>query len=67
MTRRRAIAGSLLLLALAAGAFAFLRDTGGDDSGLRSLRAQAALSHRIVVFGDTVRARVEIVFVSSGG
>jgi len=62
VTRRRALAGGLLVLAVAAGVLAFLRDSGGDDSGLRPLRARAALSDRIVVFGDTVRAQVEITF-----
>ena len=62
MTWRRAVAGGLLLLAVAAGAFALLRDSGGDDLGLRPLRGRAVLSDRIVGFGDTVRAQVEITF-----
>ena len=52
----------LLVLAVAAGAFAILRDSGGDSSGLRPLRARTVLSDRIVLFGDTVRAQVEISF-----
>lgn len=63
MTRRGlAVTGGFVLLAVVAGAFAFLRDSGGDDSGLRPLRARAALSDRIVVFGDTVQAQVEVTF-----
>ncbi len=62
MTRRRAVAGGLILLAVAAGAFAVLRDSRADTSGLRPLRARAELSDRIVVFGDTVRAQVDITF-----
>ena len=63
MTRRRwAAAGGLLVLALSAGAFALLRDPGGNTARLRPLRARAELSDRIVVFGDTVRAQVDITF-----
>ncbi|HEX4930899.1 MAG TPA: hypothetical protein VFV62_09325, partial [Gaiellaceae bacterium] len=60
--RRLAIGGVLLALVVAAAAFALLRDSGADDAALRALRARATLSDRIVVFGDTVTARVEIVF-----
>ena len=62
MSRRWLIGGLIVLLAIvAAGAFALLRESG-DDSSLRPLRASSSLSDRIVVFGDTVRARVEIAF-----
>jgi hypothetical protein len=52
----------LVLVALAAAGTAFLlfRDDGGEESGLRPLRARASLSDRIVVFGDTVRAQVDL-------
>ena len=62
MRRRVVVAVGLLVLAAAAAAFALLRDSGGDGSSLRPLRARAALSDRIVVFGDTVRAHVEVTF-----
>ena len=63
MTRRRwAAVGGLVLLAVAAGAFVILRDSGGSNARLRPLRARAELSDRIVVFGDTVRAQVDITF-----
>ena len=63
MTGRRAVvlgAGLLVALALAGAAVLVLRDPGPDDSGLRPLRARATLSDRIVVFGDTVQARVDL-------
>jgi len=60
--KRTGMAAGLVLVALAlAGAgFLVLRDDGGDASGLRPLRARATLSDRIVGFGDTVRARVDV-------
>ena len=60
--RRAAIVALLVLVAVAAAAVAVLvlRDGGSDESGLRPLRARATLSDRIVVFGDTVRARVDV-------
>lgn len=61
MTRARwAVAGAVVLLLAAAGAAALLRNSGGDESALRPLRARATLSDRIVVFGDTVRAQIEL-------
>ena len=62
MTARRGlVAAGLVLVALAgAAAFVVLRDSGEDESGLRPLRARATLSDRIVGFGDTVRARVDV-------
>ena len=62
MTGRRVAlaAGVLLALALAGAAVLVLRDSDPDDSSLRPLRARATLSDRIVVFGDTVRARVDL-------
>jgi hypothetical protein len=60
--RRAALAAALVLVAVAVAgaAFLLLRDDGGDESTLRPLRARAALSDRIVGFGDTVRARVDV-------
>lgn len=59
--RRVAIAGVLVLLIVAVGVLAVVRDSGpGDESGLRPLRVRGTLSDRIVVFGDTVRAEIEI-------
>jgi len=60
--RRLAIVAGLVVVALAAAGLAFfvLRDDGGDESALRPLRARTALSDRIVVFGDTVRAQVDL-------
>jgi hypothetical protein len=37
-------------------------DATTDDSVARRLRAQAALDRRVVMFGDTVRARVDVTF-----
>ena len=67
MTRRRAaLAADLALVAIVAAAAAFLvlREDAGDESGLRPLRARATLSDRIVGFGDTVRARVDVTLDS---
>ena len=51
----------VLVAAVAAGvAILLLRDSGGDESATRPLRARATLSDRIVVFGDTVRANVDL-------
>ena len=60
--RRVALVAGLVLVALAAAALAFFlfRDDGGDESATRPLRARATLSDRIVVFGDTVRANVDL-------
>ena len=63
MTGRRAAAvAALVLVALAAAGLAFvlLRDDSADESTIRPLRARATLSDRIVVFGDTVRAQVDL-------
>lgn len=64
MTRRgrRVLLAVLALAAPAAAgpAVLLLRDDGGPESGLRPLRARATLSDRIVVFGDTVRAQVDL-------
>lgn len=63
MTRgRRVLLAGLALAAVAAAGLAvlLLRDEGGPESGLRPLRARATLSDRIVVFGDTVRAQVDL-------
>lgn len=62
MTRRRVLLAVLALAALAAAgpAVLLLREDGGPESGLRPLRARATLSDRIVVFGDTVRAQVDL-------
>jgi hypothetical protein len=60
--RRPAVAAALVLaaVAIAGAAILLLRDSGGAESGLRPLRARATLSDRIVVFGDTVRAQVDL-------
>ena len=60
--RRAALAAALVLVAVAVAgaAFLLLSDDGGDESTLRPLRARATLSDRIVGFGDTVRARVDV-------
>ena len=50
----------LVAVAVAGTAFLLFRDDGGEESGLRPLRARASLSDRIVVFGDTVRAQVDL-------
>jgi hypothetical protein len=63
VTRRGAAlvaALGLVVVAVAGAAFLLLRDDGGEDSGIRPLRARATLSDRIVVFGDTVRAQVDL-------
>jgi hypothetical protein len=55
----------VVLVALAAAAVAAVlvaRDAPADDSVARRLRAQAALDRRVVMFGDTVRARVDVTF-----
>ncbi|HUQ22809.1 MAG TPA: hypothetical protein VM049_07310 [Gaiellaceae bacterium] len=62
MNRSRLATGALaMLVALAAIAFFIHRGSNGN-AGLRPLRAHAALSDRIVIFGDTIRARLEITF-----
>ncbi|MGH3072315.1 MAG: hypothetical protein ACRDNB_08615, partial [Gaiellaceae bacterium] len=64
MTARRwAIAAALVLLLLvAAGGILLVRGSGdGDDeSTLRPVRARATVSDRIVAFGDTIRARIDV-------
>ncbi len=60
---RRTIAVAALALVAVVGAVAavlVLRDSGGDETAPRPLRARASLSDRIVVFGDTVRAQVDL-------
>jgi len=60
--RRLAIVAGLVVVAIAAAGLAFflLRDDGAEESTIRPLRARATLSDRIVVFGDTVRAQVDL-------
>jgi hypothetical protein len=61
--RRAAVVAGLVLVAVAAAAgtaFLLLRDDGGEETGIRPVRARASLSDRIVVFGDTVRAQVDV-------
>lgn len=60
--RLPAVAAAVVLaaLALAGAAILLLRDAESAESGLRPLRARATLSDRIVVFGDTVRAQVDL-------
>jgi len=63
VTGRRAAAAAALVLvavAVAGAAFVLFRDDGGDETATRPLRARATLSDRIVVFGDTVRAQVDL-------
>lgn len=63
MTRRRlALAGLLLAAVLAAAIVAAVaRDFGpADESTLRPVRARTAVSDRIVAFGDTITARVDV-------
>ena len=63
MLGRRAVAGGALVavaLVIAGGAILLLRDSDADESTVRPLRARAMLSDRIVVFGDTVQARVDV-------
>jgi len=50
----------LVVVAVAGAAFLLFRDDGGEESGILPLRARATLSDRIVVFGDTVRAQVDL-------
>jgi hypothetical protein len=60
--RRAALAAAAVLVAVAVAGAVFLvfRDDGGDESSTRPVRARASLSDRIVVFGDTVRAQVDV-------
>jgi hypothetical protein len=60
--RRGALLALVCAVALAAGVVAalLLRDSGGDESAARPVRARASLSDRIVVFGDTVRAQIDL-------
>jgi hypothetical protein len=65
VTRSRWLWLALALVVLAGVAVAgvlLTRGGEGDDSVARRLRAQASLDHRIVLFGDTVRARVDVTF-----
>ena len=58
---RALILGALFVATIGAGgAIVLLRGGGGDESTLRPLRARASLSDRIVVFGDTIEARVDV-------
>jgi hypothetical protein len=60
--RRLAIVAGLVVVTVAAAGLAvfLFRDDGGDESVTRPLRARASLSDRIVVFGDTVSAHVDL-------
>ena len=63
MRSRRTLAVAVLaVVAVAAAVVAVvaLRDSDSDDSPLRPVRARATLSDRIVVFGDTVRAQIDL-------
>ena len=63
MTRPRWLlaAGLALVAVAAAGAIVLVvRDSGRDSSTLRPVRAHASVSDRIVAFGDTIRARVDV-------
>jgi hypothetical protein len=63
MRSRRTLGAAVLAgvaIAAAVVAVVALRDSGSDDSALRPVRARAALSDRIVVFGDTVRAQIDL-------
>jgi hypothetical protein len=62
MTSRRAVIAGLLVLAAAGAAVFFaVRDTEAEDESLwRALRARATVSDRLVAFGDTIRADVEV-------
>ena len=62
MTRARwAIAAAVAVALVAVAAVLVLRDSGGkDESTLRPLRARATVSDRIVAFGDTIQARIDI-------
>src|SRR5918994_1413117 len=54
------VALSLLGLVATGVAVVALLDSETDDSTMRPVRARATLSDRIVVFGDTVRARIDL-------
>ena len=60
--RRAALVAVVVLVAIAVAGAVFLafRDDATNSSRLRPLRARATLSDRIVVFGDTVRAQVDL-------
>ncbi|HXH88177.1 MAG TPA: hypothetical protein VNI55_06185 [Gaiellaceae bacterium] len=63
MTRRRVaiiVVVGLVAVVVAGAAILLVRDAGEDESTLRPFRARATLSDRIVVFGDTVRAQVDL-------
>jgi hypothetical protein len=61
MTSARWATGVALLLTALVAAGVFLARTPAEvESTLRPLRAKASLSDRIVVFGDTVHARVDV-------
>lgn len=62
MRGTRALAFGALFVAIAGvgGAILLLRDGGGDESTLRPSRARASLSDRVVLFGDTIEARVDV-------
>ena len=64
MTARRLwlSAGLLAVAVVAAGAVLLAaRDTGdAGSSPVRALRAQGTITPRIAVFGDTIRARVDV-------
>ncbi len=60
--RRLALLGLVLVAALGAAAVVLVpRDSGGEDeSTLRPVRARTSVSDRIVAFGDTITARVDV-------
>ena len=64
MRRGLALVAAVVAFAAAAVAVAVLArsDPAPEETIARRLRAQASLDHRTVLFGDTVRARVEVTF-----
>ena len=61
MRLRWALAGLVLVALAAAAAVLVLRGDGAtDESTLRPVRARTSVSDRIVAFGDTITARVDV-------
>ena len=63
MKLKLAVVAGLLVLAAAGAAVGFfaVRDSAGKDESLwRAPRARATVSDRLVGFGDTIRARVDV-------